>query len=70
MNHSNGLTQLRKNWSVVAFILTVVFFAGIVWSFTQGDYIERREFEAVIRRIDENLETIKELMLHEQGRER
>ena len=44
MNGRHHLNQLRKNWGIITMILTVVFGAGVLWSFTERDFVEAQTF--------------------------
>jgi len=37
--------QLKKNWGIVMLLLTIVFSAGVVWAFTERDFVEVQTFE-------------------------
>jgi len=39
------LGQLKKNWGVVTLLLLVVFSAGVVWAFTERDFVEKATFD-------------------------
>ncbi len=45
IDHKYHLSQLRKNWGMVLLILMVVFSAGVVWSFTERDFVEKKTFD-------------------------
>lgn len=39
------LVQLKKNWGVFTLLLLVVFSAGVVWAFTERDFVEKATFD-------------------------
>ena len=39
------LGQLKKNWGVVTLSITIIFGAGVVWAFTERDFVETATFE-------------------------
>lgn len=39
------LVQLKKNWGIVMLLLTIVFSAGVVWAFTERDFVEQKTFD-------------------------
>ena len=43
MEHHLG--QLKKNWSIVLLLLSIVFSAGVVWAFTERDFVEVQTFD-------------------------
>ena len=45
IDHKHHVGQLKKNWGVVTSIFMVVFGAGMVWAYTQRDFVEVQTFE-------------------------
>jgi len=40
------LGQLKKNWGILVMLLiTVIFSAGVVWAFTERDFVEKDTFD-------------------------
>ena len=60
------LGQLKKNWGIVMLLLTVVFSAGVVWAFTERDFVEKDTFDLHVttekEHIDEKFKAQKELL--------
>ncbi len=40
--------QIHRNWGMIVLILSIVFGAGIVWSFTQRSFLEKETFDVHI----------------------
>lgn len=63
MSDKNYFVQLRKNWSIIIFVLTIIFSAGVVWAFTGRDFVEKKTFdvhvEAEVREMDQRFEAQK-----------
>jgi len=45
IDHKHHVSQIRKNWGIITLILSVVFGAGVVWAFTQKDFVEQKTFD-------------------------
>lgn len=45
MDHKHHVGQIRKNWGVITLLLLIVFSAGVVWAFTERDFVEMETFE-------------------------
>ena len=45
MSYQHHLLQLKKNWGIFTFLLFVVFSAGVVWAFTERDFVEKDTFD-------------------------
>lgn len=45
MNGKHHLSQVRKNWVIVVFILTVTFGAGGIYTVTRADFVKVETFE-------------------------
>ncbi len=45
MTAAHHLGQLKKNWGVFTLLLLVVFSAGVVWAFTERDFVEVQTFD-------------------------
>ncbi len=45
LNGRHHVVQLKKNWVIVTFILTVVFGAGGVWALFGEDFVEQEQFQ-------------------------
>lgn len=60
------LVQLKKNWGIVMLLLTVVFGAGVVWAFTERDFVEKDTFDLHVtseeKFIEEKFKAQKELI--------
>lgn len=46
---SHHLVQIKKNWGIITLILTIVFGAGVVWAFTERDFVEVETFELHVK---------------------
>ncbi len=44
-DHQHHVGQIRKNWGVITLLLLVVFSAGVVWAFTERDFVEMETFD-------------------------
>ena len=49
MDHKHHVGQLKKNWGVVTFVITIVFGAGMVWAYTQRDFVEQETFDVHVK---------------------
>ncbi len=50
------LGQLKKNWGIVMLLLSIVFSAGVVWAFTERDFVEVQTFEVHVEAEKEMME--------------
>lgn len=57
MSYQHHVSQLRKNWGVFTLMLTVVFGAGVVWAYTERDFVEVQTFEVHVAAESEALKT-------------
>lgn len=57
MSYKHHLAQLRKNWGIVTLLLMVVFSAGVVWSYTEREFVEKQTFEVHVAAESEALKT-------------
>jgi len=46
---AHHLGQIKKNWGIITLILTIVFGAGVVWAFTERDFVEVKTFELHVK---------------------
>ena len=49
--------QFKKNWGIISFIILVVFGAGVVWAFTERDFVEVKTFDVHVAAESEALKT-------------
>ena len=45
IDHKHHVGQLKKNWGVVTFIVMIIFGAGMVWAYTQREFVEKATFD-------------------------
>jgi uncharacterized membrane-anchored protein YhcB (DUF1043 family) len=57
LNGKHHVSQIKKNWSLIGLILTIVFGAGVVWAFTERDFVEVQTFEVHVAAESEALKT-------------
>ncbi len=57
MSYQHHLVQLKKNWGIFTLLLLVVFSAGVVWAFTERDFVETKTFEVHVAAESEALKT-------------
>jgi len=48
LNGKHHVSQIKKNWSLIGLILTIVFGAGMVWAFTERDFVEKDTFDVYV----------------------
>jgi hypothetical protein len=56
MSYQHHLLQLKKNWGVFTLLLLVVFSAGVVWAFTERDFVEMETFEVHVQAEEKYIE--------------
>ncbi len=57
LDHKHHVGQLKKNWGVVTFIVMIIFGAGMVWAFTERDFVEVKTFDVHVAAESEALKT-------------
>lgn len=66
LDHKHHVGQLKKNWGVVTFIIMVVFGAGMVWAYTQREFVEKETFDVHVtaekEMMDQKFQAQKELI--------
>ena len=74
IDHKHHVGQLKKNWGVVTSIFMVVFGAGMVWAYTQRDFVEVQTFEVHVeaeeRYIEEKFDALASPILSDGARRR
>ena len=56
MSYQHHLLQLKKNWGVFTLLLLVVFSAGVVWAFTERDFVETKTFDVHVQAEEKYIE--------------
>jgi len=66
VSYKHHLVQLKKNWGIFTLLLLVVFSAGVVWAFTERDFVEKDTFDLHVttekQHIDEKFESQEKLI--------
>lgn len=60
IDHKHHMGQIRKNWGIITMMLATVFGAGVVWSFTERDFVETQTFSTHVEAERKALEVHKD----------
>jgi len=66
VSYKHHLGQLRKNWGILSMLIIVIFSAGVVWAWTERDFVEKDTFDLHVtteqKHIDEKFDAQEKLI--------